>query len=190
MSILLSIDPSLSCTGWATFDITEHKLLNCGVVQESEGADLVARCDDVVRRTLASAFSVHDMSEITDVVLELPQTQVHGMERYAQATLPNYGMIVGYFAAWIKGGILFRPRLHPVTVTQWALRSPTGGKQKPRRVAAVQYRFGLDLLNGPDKLPKDIAGNAADAILLGDWFLNQAEAAVRAHLAVHGGKKA
>lgn len=187
MSILLAIDPSLSCTGWATFEIATHKLRYCGIVEESEG-DLIARCNDMVRRTLVSAFTHHNTSDIADVVLELPQTQVHGLERYAQATLPNYGMIVGYFAAWIEAGHVFTPRLHPVTVTQWALRSSTGGKDKPRRVAAVKYKFGLDLLSGASKLPKGKAGNAADAILLGDWWLNQREAVDRVRKAVHGVK--
>lgn len=195
MSILLSIDPSLTCTGWAMFGLSSRRLGAYGVVEDAQGPDLIARCRDMVERTvLATRQEAHE-ANITHVVLELPQTEVHGLPRHAQATLPNYGMIVGYFAAWLnhesgsQDGFGFQPELHPVSVTEWAMRKPTkGDKYKTNRVREVQFKFGIDLTSGRNKLPKSIAGNAADAILLGDWWLNQREAFDRVRKAVHGVK--
>lgn len=170
----LTIDPSLSCTGYAVFSAAA--LDSAGIIRvpdtgkgRTQWARVAAALDDLtgILQSLPADGSV-------TVVVETPQTVTRGKRGQRSASsLPGYGMIVGAMLAHVRAYIAAKApgwSLVEVSATVWTKGYPSTNNDphKTRRVRAAEYLYP----SAAGKLGAETtAGNVADAILMGDWWV-------------------
>lgn len=156
--MLLAIDPSMTMTGYAVLD-GPRRIVEAGVFRP-RGKGQVTRLASMMLDA-RSLFVVHD---VQDVVVELPGTYHIAAKqgRRSAVNLPWYGVAVGSFLFGIMD------HAHGVSVSQWAAKFPKGDRDKANRVALVKSLFP-----GVELGAKSVAGNVADAILMGVWWLER-----------------
>lgn len=151
--MLLSLDPSSTCTGYATFDgygrlIESGRLIpkgKCALTRiRSVGADLLALIADVVPSI---------------IVIEISTS------KYGRARSKGSNTIVVYGAAW--GYCLHVCEASGAGVKTVEANEWTKGRKKAERVLAAKFVFKKY------KPEQDPGGDAADAIMLGDWYLRE-----------------
>lgn len=151
--MLLSIDPSLTCTGWALFD--DEGVVDLGRISTSPKEQLLDRLQclaDGLQAPLTEVAGGH-------VVIEVPSGKVgkklHGRNA---AGLSVYGVAVGYVICTSKQ-LGHEPDL--ITEQQW-----TGSQPKRVRTAIVTGTCPAYAT----WVKKDRGGDIADAIGLGEWW--------------------
>jgi hypothetical protein len=171
---ILSLDPSLTCTGYAV--ITAGKVMELGTIKLAAASD-----DNLPDRLIELARDIRGL--VGGMVEPYPDAVV--IERPQTAGGPNRGTfakqspmtIAAYGAAF--GAVLISARemmpkaaaLLTPTPAEWVGRngvipSSANDPHKTRRVAWVQER--CPEVRG-QLGPKTTAGNVADAILIGLW---------------------
>ena len=172
---ILSIDPSLSCSGWAVVTGTarDPKILTAGMLR--------LKAEDLPERVMELFFDVQgllDEFHPTAAVVEMPQTFSFGMGgKRSAATLPGYGMATAAaLLACRTNRVLMTPgRVLSPSASVWTRGYPKtkGDPNKQSRVHHAALLFGtIPQFFGA----KSNAGNVADAALLGHWALGQMEA--------------
>jgi hypothetical protein len=165
--ILLALDPSSTCTGYAVWRAGE--LHAAGLLRPP--AKLPA--EQRVGRMIKDLEDVYDEHVPTHAVIEIPDAHVHGARKRAGgAGLALYGMAAGmlYVATCLLIDELLPrseghhvSRVTPVRASEW-----TGGSRKRVRqgvVAATVPQYDAAADRGAD---------AADAIALGRWWMRRA----------------
>ena len=154
--MILALDPSLTCCGWAVLT-SRRQVADCGrILPGSSRKPLGQRLGFLGQELLEVAAH---QPRMTDVIIEVPSGHV-GRNRHkgGGAGLSLYGVAVGYVIA-IADQI---GTVHLVNETEW-----TGGTPKDQRVGLIkattpEYRPHAD---------RDPGGDIADAIALGQWWL-------------------
>lgn len=188
----LIFDPSKTCTGWAVMtastQVPDGTVDDAGTI-EPDGTTRDETWESYRRQVIDLIAG----AGARRIVLELPSEQRQGLRDYARQspmTGPQYGMAVGIVWTIAAGAVdLSRvakvgPPIELLTVAtnEWSatlgkgkVYSPKRGAmvsdhKKGRRVEAVKYFYGLDLL---ESFSATKAGNVADAILLGRWAIQR-----------------
>jgi len=152
---ILSIDPSLTCCGWAIFDRHHAKLLHVGrIIPGDSKKPLAKRLERI-----AEGLTDLPTDSFDRVVIEVPSGHV-GRNRHGGggAGLSLYGLAVGYVIGVTKS--LGPPAL--VKENDW-----TNGVPKKTRTLVIQRTVPRY------KSIPDPGGDIADAIGLGQWWLQK-----------------
>lgn len=166
--MIFALDPSLSCTGFALLSRDGATLIDHGRIGPDCDGDAYSRAASIASLAVLEIRKVKD--KLAAVVIEAPQTFTRGMRgKRSAARLPNYGIAVGVITYAVDmelkgaGVTLLRP-----SASEWTRGMPgtRGDDDKVRRVQAVERRFGLEI---GSLGAKSVAGNVADAALLGCW---------------------
>lgn len=166
--MILALDPSSTCTGFATFDDGGQLLLDhCGTITP-KGDDLPAKllelAQDVNRLVMEAARPL-------TVAIERPQTaggpNRGGYAKQSPMSIASYGAAFGAVYTTVALSMPTGRILTP-TPMEWVGRdiipSSKGDTHKEKRVRWVEHLYRLP----PGSLGcKTKAGNVADAILLG-----------------------
>lgn len=172
--MVLCLDPSSTCIGWATFP--EPTPSNADPKPERFGK-IASNKPRAWDRMILQTRQVFDLIE-TDcrvVVIEIPDGKVHGRmkSRSGGAGLSVYGMAVGYLIGKLTADPFVE--LHPITQTQWTNRPGV------RVVQSKEQRQAWVALRHKNYNPaKDDGGDVADAISLGEWWFTERNIAARA----------
>ena len=170
--MILSIDPSMTCTGWALFEPTREKIVAHGYVCPPE-ADLFVACDLLVSTVWTRVLEHTTAAGIATVLIETPQTVMfNGRATKAKrsiTSLPTYGVVVGAFYGRFSGMAPLEGKIEGVSVSEWAMRYAVrkDDKHKEGRAKLVELLFNLQ--RGALG-PKSYAGNVADAMLMARWW--------------------
>lgn len=174
--LLIGIDPSLGCTGFAalTWDGTAgdrgEKISRCGTLEPSNpdagvverALDIAGAVEGMVLGAIGDVFGPDPTKLI--IAVEAPQDRMFGPKAArSNASLPGYGVAVGAVAAMVARELSAATIYYP-TPMEWGGKFPTrGDKHKEGRVRLVEawYKLKAGSLG-----PKSRAGNVADAILL------------------------
>lgn len=165
---LISLDPSITCTGYAVFGL--NGLQECGRIKTTT---------DFQRNKVKHKVPAHerieeligDLGEVFDrfpasaeVVIEITSGKTSSRHGGGGAGLATYGMAVGQIVRYAieRFG---ENRVHQVYENDWTRGK--GGKDK--RVAHCRYSYPMYAKRFADI---DSGGDIADAILLGEWWLN------------------
>lgn len=179
---LLSLDPSMSCTGWAVLEGepgTDGAVIEAGVIKP-DGDERMG-----IRRALyteARQLMMRACGVGSCIAVETPaerRTAWGGFRNRGAMDGPQYGAAVGVVlgAAWSVQDSPAVVSVIGVPVDTWAAGIPKGKRvnragvlvpddNKGQRVAMVKYVYGLDI--GGSKAD---AGGVADAILMARWVL-------------------
>lgn len=167
----LIIDPSLACTGWAIIEDAPQLESNCRMIAAgSTKADKGTACERAHQIAIEIFQEIQkEKIESFDTIIETPMTFCVGRGPRSASTLPNYGIVVG--TIWMYFKLQGKGKVHEVSASKWAISSKVkGDKDKTMRVMAVEQKFNLK----PGSLGcKTDAGNVADAVLLGVWWINK-----------------
>lgn len=165
---LIALDPSITCTGYAVFML--NGLVECGRIttraeyQRNKVRHKVPaheRIDELIR-DLGGVFDRLPAS--SEVVIEITSGKTSGRHGGGGAGLATYGMAVGHIVRYAieRFG---EDRVHQVYENDWTRGK--GGKDK--RIAHCRYCYPMYAERFADM---DTGGDIADAILLGDWWIN------------------
>lgn len=168
--MILALDPSSTCTGFATLDDGGGLVLDqCGTIRPAE-ADLPGRLLEIANDVRGLVCT---LSPGSSVVIERPQTaggpNRGGFARMGVMSACSYGAAFGVALATVAEAIP-SDRIITPTPAEWVGRglvpSSRGDPHKVRRVRWVESLYLL----APDTLgPRTYAGNVADAILMARW---------------------
>ena len=158
--ILLALDPSSTCTGYAVFN--GEKLDETGLLRPSasHGAERrTAQIVDDLRELL-------DAIQPTDIVIEVPSRYPGtGSQAGATGRLAIYGMAVGEIRRvckdWVNSNGT-KPTIHSVDERMW-----TKGKSKAKRQRAIMLAYPQTR----NMIGTDRGGDAFDAVGLGSWWM-------------------
>jgi hypothetical protein len=177
---ILALDPSLTCTGFATVyaDGSESgRLIQAGTITPitPDGASAVERCRSIRCQVLALCRENPRV-----VVIETPFATPRGgpKQRRSTLTLPNYGISVGYVCAaadqWREGRIVADIEAEVVTVPadEWSRGLPSTARD-PDKTGRVRFAASLYGREVAEFGAVSVAGNVADAILLAWWYLRK-----------------
>ena len=170
--MILSLDPSSECTGYAMLG-ADRGIIESGTIRPD------ARDKTPAARVLTIGREVGALVKRLSpgvVVVETPFATPRGGPKAKRSamTLPTYGMAVGAALAAVDGWRRTHdpaPTLVTVPADEWSrgLAGTRDDAHKTKRVQAVAYLYQID----PSALgPKTIAGNVADAILMARWALS------------------
>lgn len=188
--IYLSIDPSISCTGYGLLHddgSTNGRVIECGTIKPPDadsGSPWTRIRDGLLVDLSALVGSLLLAHEINVVIVETPQEWSKGLGgKRSAATLPTYGMAVGAVLAELES--IRKDMSKPFTLletsaSEWTRSAPaartisTSGRRQadPNKTARVEY---VRALWPTAVLPtaKDKAGGAADALLMAKWQMDQ-----------------
>lgn len=179
--LILSFDPSISCTGWAVIrdDGSDHgALIQAGTIKPRDGDPKEKRIALIYRE----ARDLLDEIEPQVVVAELPSTHGHNRTSDAgrfQAGQPIYGAavgaVIGAACCTVNEAKVLRitpPRLLCYGADEWTRRIP-GTRNDPHKTQRVALAARLYGRSPEDLGAKTVAGNVADAVLLGRHGLIQ-----------------
>ena len=165
MTTLLSIDPSSTCTGYAVF--RNKRLVDAGLLKPTNRKDPpTKRIVEMVAELQGVLHEKKPKVAVVEITSGKVNTRRHGG---SGAGLAIYGMAVGAmwqslreYLVWgkIEGEVVCVPE------NDWIRHRAKGQKSKAARIAEVA---ACHKKYDPDK---DKGGDAADAILLGEWYLN------------------
>lgn len=170
LPIVLGLDPSLSCTGWALIEMDESldgRFIAAGSIVPSRSGSLVYRILD-----LAKAVRKRVRERIPDlVVIETPAETGRAKSGQTFAgtalTIPVYGAAVGACIVACDG-IHDECLVIGTASDEWTRARDTPrcsrDKDKVNRVEYVREVWRLGDLG-----PKTLAGNVADALLIARW---------------------
>ncbi len=170
--MILALDPSSECTGYAMLG-ADRTIIEMGTIRpDKRDATPDARVLTIGREVAG----VLGRLSPGVVCVETPFATRRGgpKARRSAMTLPTYGMAVG---AALHAADAWRrshdpaPVLCTVPADEWSrgLGSTADDEHKTKRVALVAHLYGIT----PESLgPKTLAGNVADAILMGRWALD------------------
>ncbi len=157
MTHLISIDPSITCTGVAEFDDGEPVAAHRIVPSDSLGT--IAKID----WTIAQIELIVPRFSICDFVIEITSGKTSSRHKGGGAGLGTYGMAVGHIARHL---ILTQ---HEGRVTQVYENDWTRGRgSKDKRIAHLKYTCPL---YARQYAHMDPGGDIADAIGLGEWHM-------------------
>jgi hypothetical protein len=167
--VLLSVDPSSSCIGWALFARAPANLVSFGrILPPAPVADkALLRMPLMAAALLEVVTSAAEGGDVVDeAVIEVSEGKVHRAAKGGGgAGMSIYGAAWGY--VWAK--LDARMKCHVVPANEW-----TRGHTKARRqgsVIAMHKRYVPEADPGMD---------VADAIALGDWWLVESDVRRRA----------
>lgn len=172
--LVVGIDPSCACTGWAVLDASSGSMMGTlrekGSHKPGEGT-LAERVAETATDVRAHLLGLRDLLAL--VVVEFPAKSERSPSaefgRRSILTLPNYGICVGAVYEACRQSCDC-PILTPAS-DEWTggdIPSTVGDDYKIGRVRYASSLYGLaDGALGP----KTYAGNVADAILLARWGL-------------------
>lgn len=186
MSKLIAVDPSLSCSGWALFEIENGRLLGVGTVKTLDARHALADRMAKLQKNIAKVFAKVTLHE-GDVVICEDATSMK--DPSAAAKLEQ---VRGIFETLARdAGAQVPGRIHPRTI-QYELLGMRG-KQHSREVvkfAAVQtvmQLFAEDL----SRLHFDVSSESlersqdiVDALLLGSLALGRIACAQNAGMSL------
>lgn len=167
--MILAIDPSLTCTGWALLRSVDD-LVEFGILR--------LRSDDLPSRLIELATDIRSLvtarPDLQAIVIERPQTaggpNRGGFAKMGAMTIAAYGAAFG--AAFTTVEAARQPSTIVLTPqpSDWVGRgripSSAGDTYKRRRVQYVEQLYPSARGNMGAKTN---AGNVADAILMGRW---------------------
>lgn len=182
---LLAFDPSMTCVGWAVLEREpggpDHgRLLDAGTIRADsiDTSDVIARTQLIGRE----AKALVDDEEPSIVAVELPSkfvpSQGRGMQRRGQ---PTYGMAVGAVIDAVSIPFNFKHR-RPMTPPRvigwppdvWTRSLPRGAqatKDDQYKTARVEHAARMFNRRPEDFGPKTLAGDVADAVLIGRYAM-------------------
>jgi len=165
---LISIDPSITCTGIAVFN-KSCELIDGGLIKTKDRFT-----HDRVRYSVKSIDRIDELiaalgdwlTEYQDAQFSIEVTSGKTSSRHGGggAGLGTYGMVVGHVARWAicKVG---NDRVHQVYENDW-----TRGSKKDRRKTHAELTYPLYAQRWA---AEDKGGDLADAIGVGDYTMNQ-----------------
>lgn len=178
--MILSLDPSSTCVGYAVLDGLEPNELCAGglivpSLAERVLANLAETLQHYLKRHELIAYRrilslIPEVEALLDeyrpdvTVVEIPSGKFGtGAKHGARGSLTTYGLAVGMVIqacnAHAHSGVVV-----PVTERQWT--AGLGDKQKRQRAIAAFYRHRYTLKS-------DAGGDLADAIGLGSWWFTE-----------------
>lgn len=160
--ILLGLDPSTTCTGYAVFDAGDDAgvtLLECGLMRPEKRLapyyDRVASMGSDLRETLTEYG-------VDAVAMESPGGKTHGrIQGGKAANLDVWGFAIG--AMWA----ICRDHSAEMPVALYPPNEHTRGVSKSRRASANAVKYPLY------DADQDPGYDASDAICVGEWHLTQ-----------------
>lgn len=167
MSPLISIDPSITCTGVARFE--SDGLNSCFRVrpkQTRKGKTIPAheRIEELICELGGEIRGIIHGYQRVNFVVEITSGKTSGRHGGGGAGLATYGMAVGQVVRFLKEEY-GRDQVHEVYENEW-----TRGKgQKEHRRWHCRHAYPLYAEHAYEI---DKGGDIADAILLGDWWIN------------------
>lgn len=164
---LISIDPSIRCTGVALFD-TSCELVNGALIKPrtdytrnkiKHTIPSIDRIDEIIRE-LDKWLSQHPDAQFA---IEVTSGKTSGRHGGKGAGLGTYGMVVGQVARWAICNV-GQDRVHQIYENDW-----TKGKKKIYRKPQAELSYPIYKEHWS---AKDGGSDLADAILLGDYTMN------------------
>jgi hypothetical protein len=164
MTTLISIDPSITCTGVAMFrngDFLEAWAIKPKKISSGNKIPAHIRIDKIIERL--SVIADHRLG--AEFVVEITSGKTSSRHGGHGAGLGTYGMVVGQVVRHLieRHGA---QRVHQVYENDWTRGK--GGKDK--RQAHCQYAYPL---YAAQYAATDKGGDIADAILLGEYHMQQ-----------------
>lgn len=172
---ILALDPSLTCTGWAvlTDDASRYgRLEHAGRIDGDSGVNLVVRVHSLVAEVGALVLEYKPDT----VYVETPANKGVPWGGFANRNpmhIPIYGM--GVAAALIGAGRKAIGVPADLWTTCGLIPATRKDPHKVRRVREAAAMYGRKM---EDFGPVSVAGNVADAVLLGFWALRVNKAPV------------
>lgn len=162
--MILSFDPSMTCTGWALLSRDGESILAMGTISLPDGS-LADRLFSL--QADARTVCIENGQRVEFMVVERPEDNPvgGGRQRFKRSvlTLPSYGAAFASVLLATQGWPVITPS--PIEwIGQGRIPSSSGDEHKERRVRWVE---GLYHLPEGSLGVKTKAGNVADAILLG-----------------------
>ena len=152
--ILLSLDPSSTCTGYAVFDGRRIVESGCIRVKQRCGAELrIANICNDVADLVADHAPLH-------IIVETPPRTPRAARR-SSITLPIYGWAVGAVWATCRECSEHAVGIHCIPGDEWI-----GRQSKAQRLQRVRLLYKSLVLTEKDH-------DAVDAIALGVWWLDR-----------------
>jgi hypothetical protein len=155
--VILSIDPSSTCVGYAMFD-ESGTLLGSGRLMPDKKNDVAM---DRIAGLVSELSALWHEHRPRHCVIEVTSGKVARRLGGCGAGLATYGMAVG--ACWQ----MLRSLVGPQNVTAVYENEWTRGVPKSQRLQLLRIIFpGYDPATDP-------GGDAGDAIMLGEWWFEQ-----------------
>ena len=193
--ILIPIDPSISCTGVAVFEL--DKLIRCARIKPKQQVQ-----KDGVITKFTSWQKIDQIIEALDLLLSEHPGASFSIEITSGKTagrfgnkkisgLGTYGMVVGQVVRWAI------ERVGPDRVHQFYENDWTRQGKKDRRQEHCRYTFPFyaEHWYEQDKIKHDKSGrytgggDVSDAIMLGDYTLQQIKTGMLNPHTAHAGKE-
>lgn len=152
--ILLSLDPSSTCTGYAVFDWRAMRLIEAGRLRPIQSKSSEARIDQMLN-DLDVLFAECKPSV---VVIEVPTGRQYS-RKGRQSSLAVWGFAAGAVWASVRGWA----KVSDCTICQVSNVEWTRGRSKESRIRRAS-------MYGEYDSAKDGGGDAADAICLAEWW--------------------
>ena len=153
---ILSIDPSITCTGWAISD--GAKVLSVGKIRTNPAFTLPERVWQIMNEF--SMMETREILKVKSIIIEIPSGHVnHSRNKGSGAGLSIYGFAVGAIWQWLRYG--YGEQVHCVPESEW-IGPRNRLKERRKQLAAMYYPEYRKL--------KDAGGDIADAICLGQWW--------------------
>lgn len=187
---LISIDPSLTCSGWALFSVSDNYLLGVGKLRAGSASQTLAHRLRVFQAEADSIFENIQLNENDVLICEAATTMLD------PSAAMKVEQIRGIFETLARSrNVLVPGRIHPRSV-QYELLGMKGEQLERTQVKFAAVNVALHLYKG-DFLRLGLIDNKSDhvgqlskhqdivdAVLIGDLALRKIKAAGEASMAL------
>ena len=186
-SRLLAIDPSLTCSGWALFDVLKQSIIGVGKIRSLKSSfELQHRYNDLQIK-IANLFGSINLNSSDILVCEAPTTMIDPRAAF------KVEQVRGVFETLARQiNVTVPGRVNPRTV-QYELMGMRGKQLrrevvKQNAVLTVQKVYGHDLQaigfsNSADNLKRH--QDIVDAILVGSLAVSRVKSAMAAKVVIN-----
>jgi hypothetical protein len=158
--VILALDPSSTCIGWAVFDETGGDAIDFGVLRPTPRKGTAN--EHIMSLAEQLRGLIYLKRPVKNIVIEDCDGKVGRAVRAGAHNQDIYGKAVGFY--WcVAVGFVPAPTIHMVPVRTW-----TRGRPKAQRTYSIATRYGN---GGGYDASKDPGGDVADAIGLGEWWM-------------------
>lgn len=168
MRYLLAIDPSLTASGWALFEISSSNLLDVGVITAPSAAHLLASRLMVLQERVDKLFNEMALSKDDYMVLEGPAPLVLNPQSAQKVEL-----VRGIFETLARSrGVTVPGRINPRTV-QAELLGMQGAQLARPQVKKIARTVAEQMYSSEFKSRGKVAQDIIDATLVGTVALSR-----------------
>lgn len=168
---IISIDPSITCTGVAVFspvfNLLEMNRITAPAISQKNKVQTKIKAHERINRIIEQLDDVLERNTLTTtpmIVIEITSGKTSARHRGGGAGLGTYGMVVGQVVRWAID------RVGEELVMQVYENDWTKGSSKDRRREHARLCYPL---YGSEMHERDKGGDVSDALCLGEWAKSQ-----------------